>query len=60
MSTAKQPCAPLPYESVFLKLLADMDGENHRLGHGASWEKLVRYQTLIAAAGPGAFAPLLV
>jgi len=51
MSANQTPCAPLDFESVFLKLLADMDGEIHRLAEGPPKQKLIRYQTLIAAGG---------
>jgi integrase len=56
MSTSQLPCSPLGFEDVFLRLLADMDGEIHRLPVAFPHErkireKLVRYQTLIAAGG---------
>jgi len=55
MATGQQPCAPLDFDKVFLKLLADMDGDIHRIRSGErsllNGEKMVRYQTLIAAGG---------
>ena len=51
MAINQKSCEPLDFESVFLKLLADMDGLFHHLGNGRAKEKLLRYQTLIAAGG---------
>ena len=55
MAANQQPCSALDFDSVFLKLLADMDGEIHRIRSGErsmlNGEKMVRYQTLIAAGG---------
>jgi integrase len=56
MSSAQLPCSPLDFEAVFLRLLADMDGEIHRLPVAYPRDrqirdKLIRYQTLIAAGG---------
>lgn len=55
MAANQQPCSPLDFNAVFLKLLADMDGEIHRIRSGErsmlNSEKMVRYQTLIAAGG---------
>lgn len=55
MSAKQNPCSPLDFDNVFLKLLADMDGEIHRIRSGErsqlNAEKMVRYQTLIAAGG---------
>lgn len=55
MAAGQLPCAPLDFENVFLKLLADMDGEIHRIRSGErsmlNAEKMMRYQTLIAAGG---------
>ncbi|HNP94250.1 MAG TPA: tyrosine-type recombinase/integrase [Cyclobacteriaceae bacterium] len=55
MAVNQQPCSPLDFDTVFLRLLADMDGEIHRIRSGErsmlNGEKMVRYQTLIAAGG---------
>lgn len=54
MAVNQQPCSPLDFDGVFLKLLADMDGEIHRIRSGESIlsaEKIARYQTLIAVGG---------
>jgi integrase len=56
MSAAQLPCSPLDFEAVFLRLLADMDGEIHRLPVAYPRDrqirdKLIRYQTIIAAGG---------
>lgn len=55
MSAKQIPCSPLDFDTVFLMLLADMDGEIHRIRAGGSSrldaDKMIRYQTLIAAGG---------
>lgn len=56
MPSNQVPCEPLIFEVVFLKLLADMDVQIHRLAKEPPRDKLIRdklirYQTIMAAGG---------